>query len=188
MLSEYLGIPIVSTGQLLRDISDSHPWYKEIHEAMKKGALADQIKVASLLKEELAKEQYSCGYIIDGWFRSMTDVETYEPALDQAILLIISPETTIKRLGTRRTCSSCGQIFNIVSLPPKIEGICDTCGGKLVQRDDDTKEAIMKRLEIYNTDTKEVLQYLKDKNILEEVDGEGSPKEVFDLIVKRFGW
>jgi adenylate kinase len=114
----------------------------------------------------------------------MKDVETYEVPLDKAFLLNISKETTVKRLGTRRTCSKCGQIYNTItpSQRPKIEGICDKCGGMLVQRQDDTDEAILKRLSIYQNETSDVIKFLREKGILVEIDGEGSPEEVFELI------
>ncbi len=187
MLAEYLRIPIISTGQILRDLPPKHPWYKEVHDLMDKGLLVNQAKVATLLQEELQKEKCFHGYIIDGWFRSMIDVNIFEPSLDKAVLLTISPETTVQRLGTRRTCSVCGKIYNTVTVRPQKEGVCDDCGGKLVQREDDTEEAIRKRLEIYNTKTKDVLEYLKRKNILEVIDGEGPPQEVFERVKTHLG-
>jgi adenylate kinase len=184
IISSNLNIPLVSTGNILRNISEENPWYKEINMQMNSGSLVDQKKVAALLKEELSKEKYKNGFVLDGWYRSMKDVEAYEVPLDKAFLLTISPETTVTRLGSRRTCSECGEIYNIItpSKKPKIDGICDKCGGKLEQRQDDTEEAILKRLSIFRGETVEVIAYLRDKGLLIEIDGEGPPEEVFGRI------
>jgi len=183
MVSEYCHLPLISTGQILRSLDINHPWYKEVNDRMNDGGLVDQKKVAALLDEELDKEKYKNGFILDGWYRSMKDVETYEVSLDKAFLLNISPETTVKRLGSRRTCPNCGAIYNIITVKPKVEGICDKCGGVLEQRQDDTEEAILKRLDIYHSETSDVIAFLKEKGILIEIDGEGPPKEVFQRIM-----
>jgi adenylate kinase len=184
MISESLNIPLVSTGNLLRNISKDNPWYKEINEQMNSGHLVDQKKVAALLNEELNKEKCRNGFVLDGWYRSMKDVEAYKVSLDKAFYLTISPETTVKRLGSRRTCSKCGEIYNTItpSEKPKIDGICDKCGGKLEQRQDDTEEAILKRLSIFKSETAGVIDYLRENGLLIEIDGEGPPEEVFDRI------
>ena len=181
MLAEYLHIPYVATGHMLRNISKEHPWYEEVNNSMNEGGLVDQKKVAVLLSEELKKDLYKDGFVLDGWYRRMDDVRAYEVPIDVALLLTISAQTTIKRLSTRRTCSKCGQIFNTITIVPKIEGICDKCGGTLIQRQDDTEEAILKRLEIYHEETKEVIEYIKSKGILKEINAEGTPEEVFVL-------
>ncbi len=187
MLAEYLGIPVISTGQMLRDLPETHPWYKLFHEQMARGVLADQEKLAKLLRAKIAENAYSKGYILDGWFRTMENVKLFEPPIDVAVLLQISPETSVKRLSSRRTCSNCGAVYNIYSVPPKVEGICDKCGGKLIQREDDTEEAILKRLKIYNEDTREVLEYLRRKCLLKEVSAEGLPAEVFTTVKTVLG-
>lgn len=184
LISEYFHVPTVSIGNILRNISKDHPWYKTINEQMRVGALVDQKKVASLLDKELKKDIYRDGFILDGWYRSMKDVEAYQVSFDKAFLLNISPETSVRRLSSRRTCSKCGRIYNTItpSEKPKVEGICDICGGKLIQRQDDTKEAILKRLSIYRNETSDVIKFLIKKGILIEIDGEGSPEEVFETI------
>ena len=184
MIGSFLNIPLISTGNILRSISPDHRWYQEVNDQMKRGDLVDQQKVAKLLEEELSKDIYSKGFVLDGWYRSMKDVDAYEVGLDKAFLLTISAQTTVKRLSSRRTCSDCGKIFNTVtpSEKPKVDGICDKCGGKLVQREDDTEEAIMKRLRIFQEETSDVIEHLKGKGILVEIDGEGPPAEVFDRI------
>jgi adenylate kinase len=185
MVSEYCHLPLISTGQILRSLDTNHPWYKEVNDSMNDGSLVDQKKVAVLLGEELTKEKYKNGFVLDGWYRSMKDTKAYEVPLDKAFLLNTSPETSVLRLSTRRTCQKCGAIYStiFVTQKPKTEGICDKCGGTLEQREDDTEEAILKRLGIYHDETSDVIAFLKEKGILIEIDGEGPPKEVFDRIV-----
>lgn len=184
MLSEHLNIPLISVGHILRELPESHPGKKEIQEHMARGELAPQGLVADLLREETSKDFCKNGFILDGWGRTMIDLHFYDPGFDKVILINISPETSVKRISSRRTCEDCGSVFNIISVPPKIEGICDNCGGKLSQREDDTEEAVKRRLEIYNTETSEVIEYFKKEGKLIEIDGEGSPEEVFNLALE----
>ena len=184
MLSDYFHLPQISLGQILREIPESHPWYSLIKKQMEDGVLVDQDKAAILLKEELSKEKYRGGYILDGWFRTMENIHLYSPEADRFILLNISPEESIKRLSSRRTCEKCGDIYNIYSRPPKVPDICDECGGNLLQREDDTPAAIRSRLDLFNTETLEVLRYLEKIGILTKIDGEGTPEEVFQLVIK----
>jgi adenylate kinase len=183
-LSNHLGIPLISAGQILRDLPEQHPRKKEIEYYMEKGELAPQDLVAELLKEETSSDRCNDGFIFDGWGRSLTNLKYYDPGFDKVFYIKISPETSIKRLSFRRTCENCGSIFNIISVPPKVEGICDICGGKLIQRDDDTEDAVRRRLEIFNTETMKVINHFKELGVLVEVDGEGTPEEVFQLVLE----
>ncbi len=186
MLSEYLGLPLISVGQVLRDLSPAHPWYQEINEAMLAGDPAPQDKVAELLKEIVSGKEFEKGYIMDGWGRALEDWQYFDPGYDKAIVINISPETSVSRLSTRRTCESCGAVYNTISKPPKVEGVCDKCGGELKQREDDTEEAVKRRLEIYNSETKKTVDRFRAEGKLVEVNGEGSPEEVFEEIKKHF--
>jgi len=184
MMSEYYNIPLISAGHILRNLPENHPDKDTVGKHMARGELVPQDLVARLLREETSKDICKDGFIFDGWARAMIDLEYYDPDFDKVIYIKISPETSIKRLSFRRTCSSCGAIFNIISVPPKVENVCDICGGTLVQRDDDTEEAVNRRLEIFNTETMEVIDYLKKQGKIIEIDGEGTPEEVFQLVLE----
>lgn len=184
MLSDYLSIPLISAGHILREVSEKHPRKKEIQDYMARGELVPQDLVADLLREETSKDSSKNGFIFDGWGRTLMDLNFYDPDFDKVILINISPETSVKRISSRRTCDYCGAVFNIVSVPPKIQGICDECGGRLIQREDDTEEAVRRRLEIFNTETSEVIEHFRNEGKLIEIDGEGSPEEVFNLALE----
>ena len=183
-LSEYFNIPLISTGQVLRDLPLTHPRKKEIEETMEKGELVSQDIVAQLLKEETSKRSAMNGFIFDGWGRTMTDLYYYDPVFDKVVYLDIPEDISINRLLSRRTCDSCGAVFNIISIPPKVSNVCDFCGGKLIQREDDTEDAIKKRLDIFNTETKETIEHFKEEGKLVKIDGKGTPEEVFELVKK----
>lgn len=184
MLSDHFNIPLISAGHILRNLPQNHPSKEIVDKYMGSGELVPQDMVAQLLREETSKEVCDDGFIFDGWGRALIDLKYYDPNFDKVLYIKISPETSINRLAYRRTCSSCGAIFNIISVPPKVEGRCDICGGDLVQREDDTEEAVNRRLEIFNTETIEVIDYFKKQGKLVEIDGEGSPQEVFQLILE----
>lgn len=184
MLSDYLGIPLISAGQILREVSEDHPRRQEIQDYMTRGELVPQDLVADLLREETSKDSCKNGFIFDGWGRTMIDLHFYDPDFDKVIFIKIAAETSVMRISSRRTCSDCGSVFNVVSVPPKVEGICDKCGGTLIQREDDTEEAVRRRLQIFNSETLEVIEHFRNHGKLLEVDGEGSPEEVFKLVLE----
>lgn len=184
MLGEKLNLPSVSLGQVLRDLPVDHKYKKQISDAMQRGDLAPITETSEIIREELSKPKYAAGYIAEGWGRQITDLYLFDPEFDKVIYLNIPPEVSIKRLSTRRVCENCGRNFNIVTVPPKVEGVCDYCGGRLYQRTDDTPDAITHRLEIFNNKTKEVLEYFTQKGSLVEVDGTGTPQEVLELVLE----
>lgn len=187
LLSERLNIPVISSGNLLRSMNPNHPRYQEIHNLIDEGNLAPQDFIADLIKDKLKELNAEDNFILDGWGRAMIDLSFFDPGFDCVILLTISRETSLKRLTNRRTCEKCGDVYNILSNPPKVENICDECGGKLVQREDDTPEAINERLDIYYTETQEVIDHFKKKGILVEVNAEDSIEEVFKKTLQVLG-
>lgn len=185
MLSNTLGLPLIAAGELLRSMSKSDPRYIEAMALMNEGKLAPFELLVDLILSRINLDDCRRGYILDGWARSMENINFFNPGFDKVILLKISKETTLKRLSTRRTCNQCSSVFNVVTKPPKVDGVCDNCGGTLVQRADDTEAAITERLAIYDKQTTPVIEFFKKRGTLLEIDGEGTPEEVFNLIMQK---
>jgi adenylate kinase len=181
MLAEHLKLLLVVLGQVFRDISKEDPNYEIINVAMEAGELVPLEIASATVKARLEQPDCAEGFILDGWCRRMPDLGAYEPPLDIVLNINISRETSIKRISGRRTCTSNGKMYNIYTLPKEMLA---ECTGELIQRADDTEEAVKTRLEIYYTQTQEVLDYFAKKGILRVIDGEGTPQEVFDLALE----
>ncbi len=182
MLSERMGIPLLSVGEMLRSVGPSSKYYQKVQEDTKNGVLVAEEIVVALLKEELAKEKYSRGVIFDGWARSMDNLRAFDPGFDFVIVFELSRETSIKRISGRRICDADGKTYNIYTLPKEELA---KCRGKLIQREDDTEEAVKKRLEIYYTQTQEVVDYFDKQGKTVHINAEPLPGEIFaDLMAK----
>jgi adenylate kinase len=182
MLSERIGIPLLSVGELLRSLSPESPYYKIVNEQMEKGVLVDNHLIGSILKQATDSPEYAKGYIFDGWGRQMSDLEIYDPGFDFVIVFEMSHETSIKRISGRRICEADGKTYNILTLPKEELA---KCSGKLIQREDDTEEAVKKRLEIYYTQTQEVVDYFDRLGKTIHINAEPLPEIVFaDLMSK----
>lgn len=182
MLSERMGIPLLSVGEMLRSIDPSSKYYQKIQEDTKNGVLVAEEIVVALLKEELAKEKYKNGVIFDGWARSMQNLRAFDPGFDFVIVFELSRETSVKRISGRRICEADGKTYNIYTLPKEELA---KCPGRLIQREDDTEEAVKKRLEIYYTQTQEVIDYFDKQGKTIHINAEPLPDEIFaDLMSK----
>jgi len=186
-LSKKLNIPLISVGELLRAIPEGNTLKNEVDTVMERGDLVPQDIVANILKEEVSKDSAKGGFIFDGWGRKKENLDYFDPGFDKVILLEISPETAFKRIALRRTCEKCGAVFNLESVPTKKEGVCDFCGGKVSKREDESDETTRKRLGIFYDETKETIDFFKKNGKLLEIDAEGTPDQVFDLVVNALG-
>lgn len=194
-LIEKYGIPQISTGDLLRAaVSAGTPLGKEAKSYMDKGELVPDRVVLGMVEERLKQDDCKKGYILDGFPRNVSQADALDKmlsslgmSLDAALSVDVPFDDLMKRLTGRRTCKSCGQMYNIYFNPPKKEGICDKCGGELFQRDDDKEETIKKRLEVYNSQTAPLIEYYSKKGILKSVSGTGSIDEIFNNICKLLG-
>ena len=170
-LAPILGIPFIEAGKILREIAEQDtPLGKKVAGYLKRGELVPDDIVIETIKHRLTQPDCSKGFVLDGFPRSDVQAEALDKIvkLDVAINLVVPEWILIARLTTRRTCKDCGKIYNIKYLKPKKEGICDKCGGQLIQRADETEEGIKKRLEVYERETKPLIKYYKDKGILIE--------------------
>ncbi len=194
-LIEKYGMPQISTGDLLRAaVSAGTPLGKEAKSYMDKGELVPDSVVLGMVEERLKKDDCKKGYILDGFPRNTAQAEALDKmlaalnmSLTAALSVDVPFEDLMKRLTGRRTCKSCGQMYNIYFGPPKKEGTCDKCSGELFQRDDDKEATIKKRLEVYTAQTEPLIGYYKNKGILKSVAGTGSIDEIFKKVCEALG-
>ena len=192
LIKETYGIPHISVGDLLRAArNDNTEIAKKIIEHQDKGILVPQEIVSEVLENRLNMDDCKNGYILDGYPRNMTQAIAYDEYLKKnnkeinyVLYLNVPKQEVLKRITGRRICIECGANYNInyKEQTPKTDMVCDKCNGKLTQRTDDTEEAINKRLEIYYNETEPLLELYKNRNILYDIDGTKSPKEVFEEI------
>ena len=184
---ENYGVSHISTGDLLRAaVKAETDIGKQAAELMQEGSLVPDALVIQLIAEFLDDNDVSKGFLLDGFPRSLTQAEKLdemlaerECPLDFVVHLEIEPESVVKRLSGRRTCSSCGRIYNIYFGPPKVEDRCDDCdNGELTMRADDNEESIRHRLSVYDNQTKPLLKYYEDQELLRTVDASGTVAQV----------
>lgn len=195
MIAEKYTIPHISTGDIFRaNISNGTELGKEAKKYMDQGLLVPDELTVKLLLDRVAKEDCKNGYVLDGFPRTIPQAEVLEDALtklgdkvDFAVDVNVPDENIIKRMSGRRACLKCGATYHIEHVPPKKEGICDTCGSELVLRDDDKPETVKKRLDVYHEQTQPLIDFYTKKGILRTVDGTIDMKDVFGEIVKILG-
>lgn len=164
LLAEKLGVPYLSTGEIFRQMAkEKTALGRKIKNILKKGLLIDDKQTIEIVKEYLKKSEFKQGFVAEGFPRNLYQAKRLKKVFDKVFYLAIRQEEIMRRLTARRICQDCKANFNKLTKPPKKEGICDECGGKLIQRDDDKKEVIKKRLEIYYQETRSVLGFFDIK-------------------------
>ena len=164
----------ISTGDILRAaVAAGTELGKQAEAAMAAGNLVTDELIMGIMEERLQEDDCQKGYLLDGFPRTMPQaialkalLEKLGEKLDGALELDIPRDVIIDRLTTRRTCSNCGEIYNVKSRPPKVDGVCDVCGGPVVQRDDETEEAIENRLQVYNEQTAPLVDFYRNEGLL----------------------
>lgn len=167
----------ISTGDILRAaIAAGSELGKRVEAAMKAGNLVTDDLIMDIMEERLQQDDCKKGYLLDGFPRTIPQAEALKALLEKlgekldcALELDIARDVIIDRLTTRRTCTNCGEIYNVKYKPPQVEGVCDVCGSEVVQRDDETEEAILNRLEVYNELTAPLLEFYRDEGLLVSV-------------------
>jgi adenylate kinase len=195
ILIEKYGMPQISTGDLLRAaVAAGTALGKEAKSYMDKGELVPDSVVLGMVEERLKQDDCKKGYILDGFPRNTAQAEALDKmlaslnmSLTAALSVDVPFEDLMKRLTGRRTCKSCGQMYNIYFKAPAKEGVCDKCSGELFQRDDDKEATIKKRLEVYSAQTEPLIGYYKNKGILKSVSGTGTIDEIFKKVTAVLG-
>ncbi len=192
---EKYGVPHISTGDIFREnIKNGTELGKKAQEYMNKGELVPDDLVIDLATSRLLEPDCANGFLLDGFPRTVYQAEkldeflaAHDSKIDVVLDIAVEKEELITRLTGRRVCKTCGASFHVVSVPPKQEGICDFCGGELIQRADDNLETVTNRIEVYEAQTMPLVDYYEKAGNIAHINGAGSLEEVFGDIVKAIG-
>ncbi|MEO6025874.1 MAG: adenylate kinase [Candidatus Binatia bacterium] len=194
-LGEHLTVPVISTGEMLRDeIKRKTTLGAQAKRHMDKGELIPDSLMIGVIEERLRRSDCARGFILDGFPRTVAQADALHQMLGQngsslehAVSLAVPNDELLKRLSGRRTCRDCGAMYHIIFDPPTNAGLCNKCNGELYQRDDDYEDIITSRLEVYESQTSPLLDYYRGHRQLIEVDGIGGRDDVLARILKRLG-
>jgi adenylate kinase len=192
MLKEKFNIPQISTGDILRQaVKDNNDLGIKASSFMNLGKLVPDDVVIGLIKKRIKRVDCKTGFILDGFPRTIVQAEKLSETMtemglmiDKVVDLEVNAEEVISRLAGRSTCPDCGGMYHEESCPPKILGICDSCGGVLAQRQDDNVGTILKRLEVYQESTAPLKQFYEKQGNLKVVAARGSVEEIFSRVLE----
>ena len=186
MLSSLAQVPQVASGDLLRAaVREKTALGREVEDILARGDLVGDETVVKLIEERLGAPDAGSGFILDGFPRSLPQAELLDAMLtrrairiDSALAVMVPDAEIVKRISGRRTCRNCQTMYNVALQPPRQPGVCEKCGGELYQREDDSEETVQHRLDVYNANTKPLLEYYSRAGILSRIDGVGTPADV----------
>lgn len=195
LLVERLGVPQISTGDMLRTaVKAGTPLGREAKAYMDRGALVPDGVIIGLVRERLQSADCIRGYILDGFPRTVAQAEALEKtlldlrlSLDHVLCLEVPPEDLVVRIAGRRTCRVCGAMFHVRFSPAKRDGVCDACGGETYQRDDDREDTVRRRLEVYAQETEPLVRFFGGRGLLRRIAGTGEIPEIFARMVESLG-
>ena len=194
-IADKYSIPHISTGDIFRaNIKNGTELGKKAKQYMDQGALVPDELTCDLVMDRIQQDDCKNGFVLDGFPRTIPQAEALDKALaelgqkmDYAIDVDVPDENIVNRMSGRRACLNCGATYHLISIPPKVEGICDRCGSEIVLREDDKPETVQKRLKVYHEQTQPLIDYYKNQGILKSVDGTQPMDEVFKAIVTILG-
>ena len=191
ILCKELDIPTISTGNILRAaIKNGTPTGMKAKAFMDEGKLVPDDVIIGIITERVAEEDCKNGYILDGVPRTIAQAEALEKAgivFDDVVSIEISDEVIMERMSGRRVCEHCGASYHLVAVPPKVAGVCDSCGGKLVQRKDDAPETVKDRLAVYHKETEPLKDFYAQRGLLKSVENQPSVEATTAAILKALG-
>ena len=188
-------IPHISTGDIFRaNIKNGTELGNKAKTYMDQGLLVPDELTVKILLDRVAQDDCGKGYVLDGFPRTIPQAKVLDEALeklgekiDYAVDVDVADEHIVKRMSGRRACLKCGATYHVEHIPPRQEGVCDSCGSDLVLRDDDKPETVMNRLKVYHDQTQPLIEYYGQKGILRKVDGTMEMQDVFHAIVDLLG-
>lgn len=195
LLIERLGVPQVSTGDMLRAaVTAGTPLGREAKAFMDRGALVPDAVIIGLVRERLQASDCARGYILDGFPRTVAQAEALEKTLldlrltlDHVLCLEVPADDLVARIAGRRTCRGCGAMFHVRFSPATRDGVCDACGGETDQRDDDREDTVRRRLEVYAQQTEPLVRFYEGRGLLRCIAGTGEIPEIFARMVQSLG-
>ncbi len=195
LVSRDFGYPQISTGDILRDaIRGESELGKSANEYMQKGELVPDDLMLGIIRDRLFGNSPLESFILDGFPRTLPQAEGLEALfrengseIDIVLLFDADAGEIVPRLSARRSCKRCNAVYNLISKPPRRDGICDRCGGELFQRDDDREETIRKRLQVYEEQTRPLIDFYQKCGKLHRIVAEGSPRKVYQQTQRILG-
>ena len=182
---EFFNIPHISTGDLFRsNIKNETQLGLKVKEILASGGLVPDSVTIEMVKNRIAEPDCENGFILDGFPRTIPQADALAEMtdIDAVVNFVVPMEEVVKRLSGRRMCPSTGRLYHIVFNPPKVEGKDDETGEDLIQRPDDKEDAIVHRLEVYESQTKPLIDYYKKKGLIKEIDASVKPSDVFERL------
>ncbi len=194
IVAEY-GIPHISTGDILRSaVKNQTPMGLEAKKFMDAGELVPDSVVIGIVKDRLQEPDTAKGFLMDGFPRTIPQAEALDEALEglgravsKTVVILVDEEDLVRRLTGRRICRSCQAPFHVMFNPPKVENVCDVCGGELCQRDDDTEATVRNRLEVYRSQTEPLIEYYDRQGVVARINGAQAPEAVYKDIRAALG-
>ena len=191
ILSERLEVPTISTGNILRAaVKNRTPVGLQAQSYMDAGKLVPDQVIIDIIAERLAEDDCKKGYILDGVPRTIAQAEAMEQAgivFDAVVSIEIADEEIMERMSGRRVCPDCGASYHVAAVPPKAEGVCDKCGGKLIQRKDDAPETVKSRLEVYHKETEPLKAFYAERGLLKTVENQPTVEANSQAILRVLG-
>ena len=191
ILSERLEVPTISTGNILRAaVKNGTPVGLQAKRYMDAGQLVPDQVIIGIIVERLGEADCRNGFILDGVPRTIPQAEALENAgvkFDCVLDIEVPDSEIMKRMTGRRACTACGATYHVVAAPPKAEGVCDSCGGALVQRDDDKPETVQSRLDVYHSQTEPLKKFTADRGILKMVPYQNPTEATTQAIIEILG-
>jgi len=189
-IADRFRIPHISTGDILREaVRNETELGKQAAPIMASGGLVPDDLMIGIIRERLAGDDVRGGFVLDGFPRTVDQAEKLDRIVSgnggsglNVVVLSVPDDVIVRRIAGRRSCKECGAAYHIDNSPPKTEGVCDRCGGALVERPDDTETAVRQRLETYNRQTVPVIEHYRQTSRVLGVDGLGSVDEIFERI------
>jgi adenylate kinase len=194
-IAEKYSIPHISTGDIFRaNVKEGTPLGKKAKEYMDAGLLVPDELVCDLVEDRVTKDDCGNGFLLDGFPRTIFQAEHFDNFLkangmeiDSVIDIEVPEEVLMSRMLGRRVCRKCGKPYHIVNMPPKVEGVCDVCGGEVYQRADDTEETVKNRFKVYDEQTSPLIEYYTNTGKLAPIDGTTGLEQVFADICAALG-